>query len=254
MERQIKQSFVISVLVHIGFVALAIAVLLLENWLDKPEPVVFELVSAAAAPPSIQAPRKPLPETPLKPLEVPTAEPIKPLPDIPDLPEPPPPEPPKPKPKPEPKPEPVKTISAEEFFKNRKRPERVQQVQQKPRKVVKAPDIETNVRDRLEKQLSPIQIQGAHIGQIDNSDALQRYLADLRQRIQDSFEPSGSDLQAEAYFTVSATGRIIRSSIQKSSGDAAFDRSVLRTLQSTASPGPPPGNREYTFSLTFKSE
>ena len=251
MERQTRQSVTISVLIHGGFVALALLFLLLERWLEEPEPVVFELVAGAPAPVSQERPAEPVEETPLDPLEVPDAEPLKPLPDVPDLPEPEP-EPP-PKPKPEPKPEPVKTISAEEFFRNRDRPDRVQRVQQPRTKPVTAPEIETNVRDRL-AQLPQIQIQGADIGQIESNDALLRYLAALRQQIQSAFEPTGSNLQAEAYFTVTAQGRITNARIHKSSGNSEFDRSAIRTLQIARTPGPPPGGRDYTFSLVFRSE
>ncbi|MEX0331583.1 MAG: TonB family protein [Puniceicoccaceae bacterium] len=247
MERQTRQSVTISVLIHGGFVALALLFLLLERWLEEPEPIVFELVAGAPAPVTQERPAEPIEESPLEPLEVPDTEPIKPLPDVPELPEP------EPDPPPEPEPEPVKTISAEEFFRNRDRPDRVQRVQQPRTRPVTAPEIETNVRDRL-SQLPEIQIQGAEIGQFESNDALLRYLAALRQQIQAAFEPTGSNLQAEAYFTVTAQGRITNARIHKSSGDAAFDRSAIRTLQVARTPGPPPGGRDYTFSLVFRSE
>jgi TonB family protein len=254
VERTTQQSVVISILIHGGIVAFALFFIWFEGFLSKPEPVVFELVAGAAAPAPQQA-TEATPEMLIRPMEVPTAEPLKPLPDIPDLPEPPPPEPAKPKPKPEaPKPEPQKQISYEDWAKTRDLPDRVQTVQQPKSKPIKTPQIETNVRDRLEKQLSPIRLQGADIGQIETNDALQRYLAALRQRIQTAFEPSGSGLQAEAYFTVTAQGRLINGKVHSSSGDAAFDRSVLRTLQIAPTPGPPPGNRDFTFSLVFRSE
>lgn len=255
MQRETKQSLVLSFFIHGGFVLFAILFLLVEKWLSQPEPVIFELVSPAAAPAVAERPRDPVDDTPLKPIDVAKPEPIKPIPEVPDLPLPEPPKPePKPQPKPEPKPEPVKKLSYEEWVKNRKLPERVQRVQQQRTKPVITPEIETNVRDRLERQLSPIQIQGADIGQIESSDELQRYLADLRRRIQGAFQPSGSNLQAEAHFTVTAQGRLTAATISRSSGNPAFDQSVLRTLQVARAPGPPPGNREYTFSLTFRSE
>ncbi len=257
MQRTTQQSLFISILIHAGIVGLGILFLWVQSLLTRPEPVIFELVPQAAAP----APQQPVQDQPrdepIKPLEVPVTEPLKPLPDVPDLPEPEPePPPPKPKPKPpEPKPEPKKTLSYEEWARNRKLPDRVQRVQQPRRTQTQpVPEIETNVRDRLKKTLSPITLQGADIGQIENSDALQRYLAELRQRIQSAFEPSGSGLEAEAYFTVTASGRILNGRIQRSSGNAGFDQSVLRTLQIARSPGPPPGEREYTFSLVFQSE
>jgi TonB family protein len=260
MERQIKQSMVISILVHAALIGIAFLFVFLESWFKKPEPVIFELV-AAASPQVSEAPQEDIPDVPLEPLKVDQPDPIKPLPDVPDLPEPEPEPEPLPKPKPEPKPvpkpepEPVKKLSYEDWAKNRDMPERVQRVQQpKPKPVQNVPEIETDVRARLEKQLSPIKIQGVDLSQIQSSDALQRYLSALRQNIQKAFEPSGSLLEAEAYFTVTAQGILSSASIHRSSGNAAFDRSVLRTLQTARTPGPPPGNREYTFSLVFRSE
>jgi TonB family protein len=262
MERQIKQSMVISVLVHAAIVGVAFLFILFETWLKKPEPVVFELVAAAA--PQVRETQQEavedVPLEPVEPLKVDQPEPIKKAPEVPDLPKPKPPEPkpePKPTPKPEPKPEPepVKKLSYDEWKRNRDLPERVQRVQQpKPKPVQNVPEIETDVRARLEKQLSPIKIQGVDLSQIESSDALQRYLSALRQRIQQAFEPSGSNLEAEAYFTVTAQGTLSSARIHRSSGNAAFDRSVLRTLQTARTPGPPPGNRSYEFSLIFRSE
>jgi protein TonB len=204
MQRETKQSFTVSLMVHGGFIFLALMFLFVERWLQRPEPVVFELVSPAAAPAVADQPQPTVDDTPLDPIEVPDSDPIKPLPDVPDLPKP---EPPKPKP------EPIKKMSYEEWAR-----------------------------------------QGADIGQVQSTDELQRYLADLRRRIQSVFQPSGSSLQAEAEFTVTADGRITSPRIIRSSGNPSFDQSALRTLQVARSPGPPPGNTQYTFSLTFRSE
>lgn len=251
MERETKQSLVLSFIIHGGIIGFAVLFLILEAWLDRPEPVVFELVSPAAASPAIQEqPSETVEETPIDPLDIPDPEPIQEAPIIPDLPKPvvePPP--PKPKPKP-PEPEPVKKVSASDFFKNRDRPDRIQKVEQKRKKPVVAPKIETNVR----KQLSDIQLIGPDIGQVDSSDALMRYLAELRKRVQSTFNPSGSALKAEVYFTVTDSGRILYPRIHNSSGVPAFDESVIRAMQVAKAPGPPPGNREYEFSLIFRSE
>ncbi len=254
MQRETKQSFVLSIFIHGGFVIFAVLFLLLQKWLEQPEPVVFELVSPAAASPAIQEESaEPVEDTPIEEMQVPDTQPIQEVPDIPDLPEPVIEEPP-PEPKPEPKPEPVRTISADEFFRNRDRPERVQEVRQQRPRPVTTPTIESNVRQRLERQISDIQIIGADIGQIESQDALLRYLAELRRRVQRVFEPSGSNLQAEVFFKVTAGGKILNPRIQDSSGVPAFDQSVLRALQVTRAPGPPPGNKDYDFSLVFRSE
>jgi periplasmic protein TonB len=248
MDRPIRQSFIISVLIHMAFVGAGLLFLLLQHWLTRPEPVVFELVAAAAP-----APRQPAPEAveeaPLEPLRVDQPEPVRPLPDVPELPQPEP----QPEVRPEPEP-PPRTVSYDEWARSRQLPERVQRVQPQRRPATPVPEIETDVRQRLERQLSPIRLQGVDFSQIDTSDALQRYLAELRARIQEAFEPSGSNLEAEAYFTITAQGRITGTRIHRSSGNPGFDQSVLRTLQSARTPGPPPGNRDYAFSLVFRSE
>lgn len=255
MDRQTQQSVVISLVIHGAFILLALAFLLAEKWLRQPEPLVFELVAAAAPPAPARPTEAPEPDPALEPLRVAQADPLRPVPDLPELPEPPPEPPPETEPLPTPPPEPVRTLSYEEWVRNRTLPERVQRVQQAPRQPVRAvPEIETDVRSRLEQQLSPIQIQGVDLSRIQSADALQRYLAELRQRIQEVFSPSGSGLEAEAYFTVSAAGRLVGAQIHRSSGNPGFDQSVLRTLRSARTPGPPPGNRDYTFSLVFRSE
>lgn len=242
MDRQVKQSFVISIVVHAGFIGLAVIFIFFEAWIKEPEPVVFELVTAAAAPaPPQQEPAEE--DSPMEPLKVDRPEPMRPVPEVPDIPE------------PEPEPEPVRKMSFDDWARNRDLPERVQRVQQTRNKPVEnVPEIETDVRSRLEKQLSSIEIQGVDLSQLDNTDALQRYLAALRQRIQSAFQPSGSSLEAEAYFTVTAEGRLNSARIHRSSGNSAFDQSVLRTLRTARTPGNPPGNRAYEFSLVFRSE
>lgn len=257
MQRETRQSFVLSIMIHGGFVIFAVLFLLMEHWLERPEPVVFELVSPAAASPAVrEQPAETIPDTPIEELQVPDTQPIREAPDIPDLPEPVVEQPaPRPEPVRQPEPEPVRTISAQEFFRNRDRPERVQEVQQRPRpRPVPAPTIESNVRQRLERQISDIQLIGADIGQVESQDALLRYLAELRRRVQSVFEPSGSNLKAEVHFKVTSGGRILSPRIQSSSGVPAFDESVLRALQVTRAPGPPPGNKDYDFSLVFRSE
>lgn len=245
MERGTKQSLIISLFIHALFVGLALVFVLAGEWLEEPEAVVFELV-AAAAPPTRETPEEPVEEaSPPEPLRVEDPEPMRPVPDIPELPE----------PVPEPEPEPVRTVSFEEWSRDRELPERVQRIRQpREERTREVPQIETDVRARLERQLSSIRIEGIDLSDVESSDALQRYLSALRERIQNAFEPSGADLEAEALFSITPGGRLTDARIERTSGNPAFDQSVLRTLRSIRTPGPPPGNREYTFSLAFRSE
>jgi len=242
MERQIKQSLIISVLVHLAFILAGVLVVFLESWLDKPEPLVFELVAGAPIPtPQAQPIQEPASEPPLEPIRTEPLEPVNPVPELPDIPE--------PEPQPEPK------LSFDDWARNRDLPERVQRVQRQERQPVQSvPEIQTDVRSRLENELPPIQIQGIDLSQVAPSDALQRYLAELRSRIQQAFVPTGPGLRAEAYFMVTANGQIREIRIHEASGDPVFDQAVLRTLRTARAPGPPPGARDYTFSLVFRGE
>lgn len=244
MERGTRQSFILSLVIHGVFAGMAVLFIFIESWFEEPEPVVFELV-AAASPAAAETPTEAPatePELP-EPIRVDEPEPLRPPPEVPDLPE------------PEPEPEPVRKLSFEEWARNRELPERVQRVRrERERPMDPVPEIETDVRSRLEEQLSQIQVEGINLDAVQSTDPLQRYLSALRRRIQDRFEPGGSDLEAEVFFTVTADGRLTGARIQRSSGNPAFDQSVLRTLWETRPPGRPPGDRDFTFSLVFRSE
>lgn len=239
MSHEIQRSLWVVAVGHA--LVLGLWILLSEiNLFSEPEaPVVFELV-AAQAPSAAQVTERDedAPEV-QPPLTVPPIETV----EVPPLPEPSEPE------------AQRERISYEEWARNRQLPERVQRVQNRgPRHSAPVPEIETQIRDRLSERLSPIQIEG--IGQLSAADstALQRYLSALQARIQNAFQPSGSGLSAEASFRITAAGNIVDAALRASSGDAAFDQSVLRTLRSIQPPGPPPSGQSTTFSLTFRSE
>jgi len=247
MDRTSSQAIFYSVLLHIAFITLAALFIFFERWLEEPEPVVFELVAAQAAPAAVVRERPEELVEPLPPLDVEEPEPIRPLPEVPDVAP--------PEPEPEPEPAPLPRVDFEEWSRNREMPDRVQRVQrQRQQPVTAVPEIETGLRDRLEEQIASIQIEGTLATNLEDQSELQRYLAQLRARIQEAFDPSGSNLEAEAYFLVTAGGAIRDARLNRSSGVAAFDQSVLRTLRAVRSPGPPPGGQDYTFSLVFRSE
>jgi len=244
MSPETRQSMIVSVLIHGAFVLAGMAIFLLETFFEEPEPVVFELV-AASAPATPPQPEKPQPQTP--PDEVPPLprEPLEPLKKMPEIPEETPP--------PEPEPEPRKIMNFEDWARSRNLPEQVQRVQPRERRDVATPEIRSNLRERLEQELPAIQMEETDLSLADNSEALQRYLAQLRQRIEAAFVSTGGDLQAEAVFTVTAAGRIRAARLKQRSGNAAFDESVLRALRTARSPGSPPENRNYEFSLVFRA-
>jgi TonB family protein len=237
---------IVSVLIHLTFVMAGVAFFLLETFFEEPEPVVFELV-AASAPTQPRQPEQAREEAPpedVPPLRTETLDPLEEMPEIPE--EPPPP--------PEPEPAPRKIMNFEDWARNRDLPDQVQRVERQERREVETPEIRTNLRERLEQELPAIQVEGMDLAVSENNDALQRYLAQLRQRIEAAFVPSGADLQAEAVFTVTANGRIREIRLKQPSGNAAFDDSVRRALRTARSPGSPPESRAYTFSLVFRSE
>lgn len=250
MDAQTRSAGIISILIHLGIVFVAWVIAYMASFWQQPEPLVFELVAPVATAVTDQPdPVDPAPEP--DPAPLPSLPEVEPLPPIPPLPRPQPVL--QPQPTPAPEPQPRELINIRDFRRDNPPPAPVQTQRPAPRPAAPTPRIETHVRERLQRQLANIQVEGIEIGDIVDRNALQEYLAALRQRVQENFVPSGAGLEAEATFTVSATGQILNPRIRRSSGDAGFDQSALRALRATRSPGPPPGNRSYDFSLYFRS-
>lgn len=235
-EMEIRRSFWFALWLHAAVLLLALFLGWMGRMENPEEPVVFELVASA---PTLPQPNpKPLPE----PERDEPAVPI--IPDIPDFP---------PEPAPQPEPEPAPRVRYEDWARDRNLPDRVQ-LQPQPRGPVQnVPEIESDIRDRLQDRLSPIQVEGISMGELRDFSELERYISEIQVRIQRSFQPTGNDLSAEAGFDVSGGGALRNARILRSSGNAAFDQSVLRCLRSIQTPGPPPGG-ERSFRLTFSSE
>jgi len=89
----------------------------------------------------------------------------------------------------------------------------------------------------------------------EEGDLLDAYFAFLTAKIKENdVPPSGvSDrLETKVSFYVAADGSLSRGHITQSSGNAAFDQSVLEAIARTHSVGPRPDHRGDTETLTFK--
>jgi TonB family protein len=248
-----RRAVKVAVVLHLLLLVTALVLRWLAARAEPTEPVVFELVAAAAPRPAVEAPaEEPAEDLSVEPsqaAELPPLPELRPLPALPPPQQPPVTQPPPPAAEPE-----REIIDIREFRRDRPAPSRSRTVVPANRPAPEVAPIETRLRERLERRLAPIRIEGVDLSDLPEPDALQGYLVALRERIERAFEPSGSGLSAEASFAVDAAGRISSVRLVRASGDPVFDEQVRRTLASVATPGPPPGNRAYAFSLVFRSE
>jgi TonB family protein len=82
------------------------------------------------------------------------------------------------------------------------------------------------------------------------------YSARLRSRIDAAWtkpaQLAGVNLVAEIVFDVSASGRITNVRLSRSSGNSAFDQSILAALRRATSAGPTPTGQAHQFTLPFR--
>jgi len=244
--------------------------LFLVPWLlslrQPPPELFFELVSlppdgeVMPQQPTEQPPEHAEPEP--RPLRVEELESLESLPQI-DLERLLPPEP-EPEPEPAPTPTPVRApppeppppqrVSYDQWREGRDLPERTTRTQPAPRRQpTPVPQVETRVRERLESALSDIRYDRRDLSSNVSPDEMAAYISALSRRLQGAFEPIGSSLEAEVEFQVQSNGRFSNIRIIRGSGRREFDDAVHRTFSRTQPPGPPPGGRAYTFTLTFRS-
>jgi TonB family protein len=86
--------------------------------------------------------------------------------------------------------------------------------------------------------------------------ALGSYSSQLRARIDAAWaKPSnlaGVRIAATVVFDVSASGQITNARLQPSSGNGAFDQSVLAAFRKIVSAGPTPTGQAHSFTMTFR--
>lgn len=236
------QPFWTSVILHLVVLLGLFLATIVQAFKPKEKPHVFEMVEPTAEQsqsPQVTPQTQPLVELP--PVELP------PVPQV-DIPAPAPPRPVK-VPKPIPPTEPL--ISAADFFKNNPKPApRPQSVQSAPRIAIPQIDvpellIPSSTPSRPSPQFSAQQMS-----------ALADYSARLRSRIDAAWikppQLAGVNLIAEVVFDVSASGRISHVRLRRSSGNSAFDQSILAAFRRSTSAGRTPTGQEHQFSLQFR--
>jgi TonB family protein len=102
-----------------------------------------------------------------------------------------------------------------------------------------------NSADNPSPQLTPQQLS-----------ALASYSARLRARIDAAWvkpeQLAGVQLVAEVIFDVSPSGQITNVRLRRSSGNNAFDQSILSAYRRVTSAGPTPTGDSHQFTLAFR--
>ena len=241
----------ISLILH-GFVAAIIIVTtLFVARQERVAPVIFELVAGPpTAPDELVAPAKgntPAQVTPKTP--VPEATPA-PEPEITEtIPT---------------KPDPAiareikknERVSYREYLK--KHPTPKQPVTTPPRKAAKVPRIDVTGLAGGVTGGSTANTRGGGGGNAltrEEHSQMDTYISLLIQELKRAHEPPPgvSDLfEARVTFDITASGAILDPRISKSSGDKAFDESVLEAFRRVRSIGPTPNRKPDTWTVTFK--
>ncbi len=234
------QPFWTSVILHLVVLLGLFLATIVQAFKPKEKPHVFEMVD----PPSEVSQSQQSNPQPQPPVELPPVE----LPPVPQV------EIPKPTPPPvdtsPPKPEPL--MSAADFFKNNPKPDPTPR-QVKPRPNVQVPRIDVPVLV-IPQNTNPIN-PSPQISQQQMS-ALADYSARLRSRIDASWtkpaQLAGVNLITEVIFSVSASGRITNVRVKRSSGNTAFDQSILAAFRRAPSAGATPTGQGHDFTLSFR--
>ena len=86
--------------------------------------------------------------------------------------------------------------------------------------------------------------------------ALADYSSRIRSRIDAAWvkptQLAGGRLLAEVVFDVTSSGRITNVRLRRSSGNKAFDQSILTAFRNASSAGPTPTGQPHQFSLPFR--
>ena len=276
MTANSSSSFLISLTLHAFVVALIFLGTFVISKQVKEAPVIFELVAGPpSGQPELEAPA--LGNTKIK-IDIPKIE------QVPTMPEPepepeaaparptpkevaPPPPAEKPKPKTQDKPKPDTSMSKELKKSQRMSYSEYMRKHPTPKQTAGSPSSKrpTNVPRVDATGIA----QGVKGGSINNTrggeggKALSReqqnqmntYISLLIQELKRAHEPPAgvSDrLEAKVTFDITASGAIMNPRISKSSGDKAFDESVLDAFLRMRSIGPTPNRRSDTWTVTFR--
>lgn len=158
----------------------------------------------------------------------------------------------------------LKKVSYKDFVKvNEKKFQKVAQTNQKPTKPTNAPKLDV---DGITKELNTLASRrtsstgGAKSasGAAMSASVLGPYIAHIRESLDGVWEiPTklvGVDSQTIVSFHVHKNGNVSQVKLLKSSGNSAFDASIVAAFRKLSQLSPPPGSDSYTFQLTFRME
>lgn len=275
MRATSPNSLFLSLTLHLLFVAAIFLATYFVAQKAKEQPVIFELVAGPpTAPDELVAPA--LGNTPqaIK-LEVPKIELVPTMPEPepvvqtePEVQEavpPPPAEKPKPKAKAVEKPKPDTSIvkemkqaqrmSYKDYLKKHPTPK---QKAPAPRKAPNVPRVDAQGIAQGVKGGSTANNRGGGGGTAltrEQQDRMSTYISLLIQELKKAHEPPpgvNDRMETKVTFDITASGAIMNPRISKSSGDKAFDESVLEAFLRVRSIGPTPNRRSDTWTVTFK--
>tara|TARA_B110000977_G_C10963503_1_gene449486 strand:- start:304 stop:1086 length:783 start_codon:yes stop_codon:yes gene_type:complete len=252
-----NQSLWSSVILHGALIVALFLSTIIEAFLPKEKPHVFEMVSQPSPSNAPQNPSAPIDTPPdlelrdMKPIDI--ADPVisKPAPT-----------PPKPVVKPLSQTTPVKAtpkplISAADFFKKNPKKNPKPLKSQPTRPAYQAPTINTSkIQQNLQSNL-PTTVH-APSGSLTAAQrtALQRYGDQLNSRLNRAWiKPAnlaGVGLVVTVVFDVSSSGRISNIRLRPASGNPSFDTSVKAAFTGVRSGGVTPTGQAHSFTMSFK--
>ncbi|HEY8994975.1 MAG TPA: TonB family protein [Lacunisphaera sp.] len=276
MRATSPNSLFLSLLLHFLFVAAIFLTTYFVAQQAREQPVIFELVAGPpTAPDELVAPALGNTTNPIK-LEIPKVEIVPTMPEPepvvqtePEVQEttvpPPPAEKPKPKAKPVEKPKPDTSIvkemkqaqrmSYKDYLKKHPTPKPSAPA---PRRTASGPRVDVQGIAQGVKGGSTTNKRGGGGGNAltrEQQDQMSTYQSLLIQELKKAHEmpPGASDrLVATVTFDITASGAIMNPRITKSSGDKAFDESVLEAFLRVRSIGPTPNRRSDTWTVNFR--
>ncbi len=268
MRATSPSSLLVSLILHAFAAALIFLSTVYVARQAQEQPVIFELVAGpATAPDELVAPALGNTLTKMK-LVLPKVETVAAMPEpepvVQTQPEEKAVEPPTEKAKPKPKPDTSiakemkqsQRMSYKDYLKKHPTPKQVATVQPRPAGTV--PRVDAQGIAQGVKGGSIANTRGGGGGNAlvrEQQNQMNTYISLLIQELKKAHEPPpgvSDQLEAKVTFDITASGAILNPRISKSSGDKAFDESVLEAFLRMRSIGPTPNRRADTWTVTFK--
>ncbi len=282
MRANSPSSVVVSLICHAFVAAIIFVTTVYVAQQDKAPPVIFELVAGPpTAPDELVAPAlgnttaqvKPDVAKVEVPPELPVAETVQAAePEVKETvqpaPEPPQAEPVKPAPKAKPKPDTSITkqlkksekTSYKEYLKKHPTPKPAAVASASTAKSANVPRIDAQGIANGVRGGSTANTRGGGGGKAltrEEQSELNTYISFLLNALKEAHEPppgTSDQLAAEVTFDITAGGSILNPRISKSSGDRAFDDSVIAAFRRVKSIGPTPNGKADTWKVTFREK